>query len=203
MSVCDGRVRLLGTRHWQRTRPTQRAQTCCDSELPSPVDQEASLCLLGYYRRFLPNYASQAKLLTNLTQKHLPDSLVWTSECDTAFKDSKGALSCQPVLRNFDFQLPSLLQMDASDYAVGAVLSQVDAEGLEHPVSFVSQKLLPHETQYATIEKECLAVKLGVQHFAVYLTGHPFSVQTNHRALKWLNTMQEQNGRLFNHISSK
>ena len=94
----------------------------------------AFLGLAGYYRRFLPDYAGKVK--TDLTQKHLPDSVVWTRECDTAFKDLKEALSSQPILRNPDFQCPFLLQTDASEYAVGAVLSQLDADGYEHPISF-------------------------------------------------------------------
>ena len=178
-----------------RIQPEEH-KTAAIRNYPRPLTKKqvhAFLGLTSYYRRFLPDYAGRAKPLTDLTQKHLPDSVVWTSECDTAFEDLKGALSSQPVLHNPDFQLPFLF---ASDYAVGAVLSQVDAEGLEHPVSFFSRKLLPRETRYATIEKECLTVKLGVQHFAVYLTGRPFSVQTDHRVLMWLNTMQEQNGQL-------
>ena len=76
-----------------------------------------------------------------------------------------------PVLRNVNFSLPFTLQVDASDVGVGAVLSQPDEEGMEHPVAYFSRKLLPREQKFSVIEKECLAIKLGVETFAVYLIG--------------------------------
>ena len=54
---------------------------------------------------------------------------------------------------------------------IGAVLSQTDADGLEHPVAYFSRKLLPRKEKYVTIEKECLAIKLVVEAFSVYLLG--------------------------------
>ncbi len=61
---------------------------------------------------------------------------------------------------------------------------------------YFSRKLLPREQKYATEEKECLAVKLGIQHFAVYLMGKPFRIQTDQCALQWLNNFKEKNSRL-------
>ena len=63
-----------------------------------------------------------------------------------------------------------ILQTDASNHGVGAVLSQADAEGLDHPIAFFSRKLLDREKKYSTIEKECLAIKLAVDTFQVYFT---------------------------------
>lgn len=82
--------------------------------------------------------------------------------------------------------------MDASDRGVGAVLSQRDADGIEHPVGYFSRKLLPREERYAAVEKECLAIKLGIQAFRVYLLGQKFEVQTDHRALEWLHRLKEK-----------
>ena len=56
------------------------------------------------------------------------------------------------------------------------MLSQCDSSGQEHPVTYFSQKLLPCKEHYSTVEKECLAIKLGVQAFKVYLLGRPFKV---------------------------
>lgn len=64
-----------------------------------------------------------------------------------------------------DFEKEFVLQTDASERGVGAVLSQLDDEGKDHPVAYFSRKLLPRETRYLTIEKECLAIKLGIQAF--------------------------------------
>uniref|UniRef100_A0A1X7TA94 Reverse transcriptase RNase H-like domain-containing protein n=1 Tax=Amphimedon queenslandica TaxID=400682 RepID=A0A1X7TA94_AMPQE len=87
---------------------------------------------------------------------------------------------------------------DASDRGVGAVLSQLDDSGQEHPVAYFSKKLLPREEKYSTIEKECLAIKLGVKAFQVYLLGKQFQIQTDHRALVWLNNMKDKTSRLIN-----
>ena len=85
-----------------------------------------------------------------------------------------------PVIWNPDFRRPFVLQTDASDLGVGAVLSQYEDEGHDHLVAYFSRKILPREVNYSTVEKECL---LGVQAFQVYLLGRPFSIQTDHRAL--------------------
>ena len=66
----------------------------------------------------------------------------------------------------------------------------------DHPVAYFSRKLLPRETRYSTIEKECLAIKLGIQAFSTYLLGRKFKVQTDHRSLKWLSQLKESNSRL-------
>uniref|UniRef100_A0A1X7SU85 Reverse transcriptase RNase H-like domain-containing protein n=1 Tax=Amphimedon queenslandica TaxID=400682 RepID=A0A1X7SU85_AMPQE len=71
-----------------------------------------------------------------------------------------------------------------------------DDEGEDHPIGYFSRKLLPREEKYSTIEKECLAIKLDVQAFRVYLLGKPFTIQTDHRALEWLDRVKENNARL-------
>ena len=152
------------------------------------------LGLTGYYRRFIENYASVAAPLTDLT-KTAPTRVVWTSGCEEAFGALRQALCQTPVLRSPDFNKPFVLQTDASERGVGAVLSQ-SIDGEEHPVAFFSRKLLPREEKYSTVEKECLAIKLACQSFRVYLLGGHFTVQTDHRALEWLDRLKENNSRL-------
>ena len=76
------------------------------------------------------------------------------------------------------------------------MLSQHDQNGEEHPIAYVSRKLLPREERYSTVEKECLAIKLGTQAFSVYLLGREFTIQTDHRSLEWLHRLKENNARL-------
>ena len=131
----------------------------------------AFLGLTGYYRKFIPNYASVAASLTDLTRKSAPNNVCWNDSCDEAFKEPKQLPCTSPVLRNPDFSQTFILQTDASDRGVNAVLSQRDENGEEHPIGYFGKKLLPREERYSTVEKECLAIKLAIQAFRVYLLG--------------------------------
>ena len=154
------------------------------------------LGLTGYYRKFIPDYATLAAPLTDLTRKTKPNQVAWIPECAAAFDQLKDSLCLSPVLKSPDWDKPFILQTDASDRGVGAVLSQPDADGGDRPVAYFSRKLLPREERYSTIEKECLAIKLGVQAFHVYLNGRMLTIQTDHRSLSWLDRMKNANVRL-------
>ena len=154
------------------------------------------LGITGYYRRFIENYSSIAAPLTDLIKKDKPNAVVWTESCDTAFKQLKRLLCSDPILISPDFDRPFILQTDASDRGLGAVLSQHAEDDQEHPVAYWSRKLLPREQRYSTIEKECLAIKLGVAAFQVYLLGRQFSIETDHRSLVWIERLKHTNNRL-------
>lgn len=104
----------------------------------------------------------------------------------------KQALCNAPVLTNPDFAKQFILQTDASNRGVGAVLSQLDEDAKDRPIAYFSRKLLPREQRYSTVEQECLAIKLGVEVFKVYLIGRPFVIQTDHRSLVAKPTEGEQ-----------
>ena len=113
------------------------------------------------------------------------------------FNKLKEILVSSPILANPDFSCPFILQTDSSEFGLGAVLSKVDAEGCDHPVAYFSRKLLPSEQRYATVKKECLAIKLGVEAFQVYLPGREFIIKKDHRALQWLTKFKNSNHRLM------
>ncbi len=154
------------------------------------------LGMTGYYRKFIPDYSTVACSLTDLTRGKALSQVKWTADCETAFQHLKKCLCSKPILRSPDFSHEFILQTDASDRGVGAVLSQKDDEGNEHPTAYFSRKLLEREQKYLTIEKECLAIKLGVGAFRTYLLGRPFTIQTDHRSLEWLDRIKENNARL-------
>ena len=116
--------------------------------------------------------------------------------CDQAFLKLKSLLCSSPILASPNFQRPFVLQTDASDRGIGAVLSQEDEDSVERPIAYYSRKLAPREERYSVIEKECLAIKDGITAFQVYLLGRPFTIQTDHRALVWLNQLKDKNSRL-------
>ncbi|KAL0176575.1 hypothetical protein M9458_028905, partial [Cirrhinus mrigala] len=155
----------------------------------------AFLGLAGYYRCFIPNFSSLAAPLTDLTRKGQPEKVQWSPEADEAFREIKKALTSEPVLRAPDFSCPFLLQTDASDTGLGAVLSQVQ-EGEEHPVLYISRKLTSAERNYATVEKEALAIKWAVLELRYYLLGRKFTLVTDHALLQWMAKAKNTNARV-------
>ena len=78
---------------------------------------------------------------------------------------------------------------------MGGVLSQI-RDGEEYPVTYLSQKLLPHERNYSTVEKEALAIKWAITKLSYYLLGHEFLLVTDHAPLKWMATTKDSNARV-------
>ena len=111
------------------------------------------------------------------------------------FRGHPAGCSKNPVLYNPDFNERFILQTDASDRGLGAVLLQ-GVPGDRHPVAFISRKLFPREVRYSTIEKECLAVKWALDSLKYYLLGREFTLETDHKALTWLERMKDTNGRI-------
>ncbi len=107
----------------------------------------------------------------------------------------KAALCGGPLLHSPDFSLPFLLQTDASDRGLGAVLTQ-EIGGEERPVLYISRKLSKRETMYSTIEKECLAIRWAVLTLRYYLLGREFTLCSDHAPLQWLHRMKDTNARI-------
>ena len=166
------------------------------SNIPSPQnikDIRSFLGLAGYYRKFIPSFSSIAAPLLQLTRKAA--NFTWTNACEQAFQPLKQLLCSAPILAYPDFGKDFVLHTDASDYGVGAVLSQLDDSGNQKVIAYASKALSPREQKYSTTEKEALAVVFGTAHFRVYLLGRHFTLITYHNALRWLHTM-EAKGRL-------
>ena len=153
------------------------------------------LGLTGYYRRFIPKYSEHAYHLTEATKKLAPDKVKRTDALFAEFVYLKDCLCAMPLLT---LPVPSdsfVLQTDASGVGLGAVLSVKRGEE-ELPVAFHSRKLQPREQRYSASELECLAVVDAVKHFGGYLIPQRFTVETDHKALIYLQTANHQNGRL-------
>ena len=151
----------------------------------SVTDIRSFLGLAGYYRRFIPQFAKIAAPLTNLTRKNTP--FTWSLREGEAFQNLKDVLLHAPVLQLADPERKFFVTTDASDFAIGAVLSQVWDDG-EHPIAYESRKLNAAEGNYATHEKELLAVIHALRTWRHYLLGNHFVVVTDHNSLKYLHT---------------
>lgn len=155
------------------------------------------LGMAGYYRGFCRNFATVVAPLTALLSPAVP--FVWSADCQPAFDSVKALLCSSPVLSAPDFQRPFTIEVDASSVGAGAVLCQMDAEGLDHPVCYFSKKFNHCQSRYSTIEQETLALLLALQYFEVYVgsSAAPVVVYTDHNPLVFLHRMCNHNQRLM------
>jgi len=106
-------------------------------------------------------------------------------ECQRAFETLKTLLTTAPVLAMPNDVDTFILDTDALQYAIGAVLSQLQ-EGIERPVAYASRKLSKSEVNYCVTRKKLLAVVNFLKYFHHYLLGRRFKIRMDHAALQWL-----------------
>jgi len=143
------------------------------------------LGLANYYRKFVKDYAKITGPLTTLLRKD--SKMDWQEAQEIAFQTLKKALVTAPVLRSPDFSLPFVVTTDASDFAIGQVLTQDDGTGAK-PVAYESRKLTPAELNYPIHEKEMLAIIHALKIWRIYLEGQHFTVITDHKSLCYFKT---------------
>lgn len=149
--------------------------------------------LASWYRRFVPSFSSLISPLTRLTEKNRP--FIWDQECDQALNQIKEHLVSAPILACPDFSLPFIVETDASDFGLGAILSQKQEDG-EKVICYLSRSLTKAERKYTTTEKELLAVLFAVEKLRPYLEMTKFTVITDHYSLKWLFNIKSPSGRI-------
>ena len=153
---------------------TDPNKTRCIEVWPIPVDVREVRSFLGlcsYYRRFVYKFSEIAKPLFKLTEKN--QSFVWTEECTGAFKEFKKRLTQAPILIHPDFTKSFILDVDASNNSIGAVLSQKTEKG-EQVVAYASQTLSKAERRYCVTKKELQALVNFVKYFRHFLYGKKF-----------------------------
>ncbi|MGI9458903.1 MAG: RNase H-like domain-containing protein, partial [Pirellulales bacterium] len=166
-------------------------------EIPPPTSREEVKSFMGlasYYRRFVQGFAKIADPLHLLLRKNHP--FQWKPAQESAFQALKKALTSAPILRFPDFTKTFYLYTDASKLGIGAVLSQLDDDGHDHPVMYLSRTLKPAEKSYPTIEWEALAVVWSVKTLRHYLLGRKFTIVTDHAPLRWLMSPNHMSQRL-------
>jgi hypothetical protein len=153
------------------------------------------LGLTGYYRKMIRDYAKIAKPLTQALRKDVPVNIK-DREYIKAFNHLKELLQNEPILKLPDFSKSFILTTDASNFALGAVLSQ-NHSNHDLPVAYASRTLNRQEVNLSTIEKELLSIVWACKHFRPYLYGRKFIIQTDHKPLQWLNNLKEPNSKLM------
>jgi transposase InsO family protein len=155
-------------------------------EWPKPdslKEVRSFLGLCAYYRRFVPEFAKVARPLHGLTRKGV--KFKWSEECSAAFEELKKRLTEAPILSLPNDTDTYILDTDASQFAIGAVLSQLQG-GLEKVICFGSRVCTPAETNYDVTRREMLAVVFFLKTYRQYLLGRSFILRTDHAALQWL-----------------
>lgn len=146
---------------------------------PTTVKQlRGFLGLTGYYRKFVAKYAHMAFPFTELLKKN---SFKWTQEADLAFEVLKIAMTQTPVLALPNFSKQFVVETDASNTGIGAVLTQ---DG--HPLAYFSKKLGGKLVLASAYIRELYAVTQAVAKWRHYLLGRRFLIKTDHQGLKEL-----------------
>ena len=173
-------------------------------ELPIPTSithLRSFLGMVGYYRRFIQRFANIAEPLHNLLRKDVVWK--WSDEEQQAFLILQKALITNPVLKLVDWNKDFILRTDASQTAIGAVLSQLHDDA-EHPVAYWSSALNSAERGYPAHEQKMLAIVRGLDHWHRYLYGYKILVYTDNkpdstirtqskpdRLTRWINYLEE------------
>jgi hypothetical protein len=143
--------------------------------------------LVTFYRRFVKGFSAIAALLTNCIKK---DNFEWGESTEVAFNTLKTALTTAPILSLPNFEKLFVIDCDASGVGIGGVLSH---EG--KPIAYFSEKLNGPKQNYSTYDLEFYAIVQTIKHWAYYFAYREFLLNTNHEALKYLNSQQTLNKR--------
>ncbi len=166
---------------------------------PVPETRKALQRFLGFanfYRRFIRDFGQVAAPLTALTSTKVP--FTWSAQAQEAFDNLKSRFISAPVLSTPDSERQFIVEVDASDVGVGAVLSQRSSrDGKVHPCAYFSHRLNPAERNYDIGNRELLAVRLALGEWRHWLEGsaQPFLVWTDHKNLEYIRSAKRLSSR--------
>ena len=161
---------------------------------PTTIKQVQSFLGFGnYYRRFIKKFAHLARPLNNLLKK---DTIFeWTKECQASFDLLKKQFSEEPILMMPNQTKPFQIKTDASKYASGAILTQTDMNGDQHPIAFLSKTFTETERNYDVYNQELLAIIWALTKWQHYIqgSGHTTEVLSDHMNLMYFKSAQKLN----------
>ena len=188
----------------------------------NPSELRSFMGLLNYYRQYVPHFADIAEPLNALLRyapsdstpnrakakgkkqtsskrdtKFQPQPWTWTEVHQKAFEQLKQLLLQSPILAYPDFtgEYPFILDTDASGVGLGAVLSQRYPNG-DRVLGYFSYSLSAKERGWSITEREAYAIVKAVRHFRHIIAGMPFTVVTDHHALRYLLEMKDPYGKI-------
>ncbi|KAI5150472.1 hypothetical protein ENBRE01_1516 [Enteropsectra breve] len=179
----------------------KKIQAIIECQPPNTLRELRSfLGLANFCSPFIRHFASIASPLTDLLKgetKASQKKINWTSWASEAFKTLRTEISEITSRAQPDKDKEFILTTDASDTAMGAILSQMDNAGKERIIACFSKKFVKAQLNYSTTDKEALAVEKGILHFDHYLRGKKFTLKTDHQALQYIKTASNHNSRIL------
>jgi len=166
-----------------------KVKTILDWPEPRKIkDVQSFLGFCNFYRRFIYGYSDIVIPLTRLTRKNFPWN--FDEKCRTAFEMLKQQFTQAPVLTKWVPDSEMILETDASDYALAAIISRRTSDGEIHPIAFHSRSFHAAELNYDTHDKELLAIFEAFKHWRQYFEGSrtPIDVVTDHQNLEYFAT---------------
>jgi hypothetical protein len=160
-------------------------------------DIQAFLGFANFYRRFIRSYSKIITPITRLLRKNVP--FEWDDNCDKAFNTLKTAFTTAPILTHYSPDQPVIIETDASDFAIAAIISHPDKDNpkLLRPIAYHSRKLTPAELNYEIYDKEMLAIVEALKIWRPYTEGssHLVTIYTDHKNLVYFTTSKTFNRR--------
>lgn len=154
---------------------------------PTTITQVRSFCgMVQYYSKFIPNLAQIMSPIYKLLKKENEKknkSIVWDDQCEHSFSLIKKLISQDIILTHFNPRKPTILETDASDDGLSAVLLHREPDGNERPIGMASRTLAASEKNMAVIDREAAAIIFGLKYFQQLLIGHKFTIRCDHKPL--------------------
>ena len=156
-------------------------------------DVQTFMGMCTYYAKLIPQFQEIALPIQELLKKGI--KFQWTARQQHAFLELKKRLADAPILAYPKDDCKYVLDTDASDYALGAVLNQLqpndEGELEEKVIAYYSKRFSDTERHYCARRRELLAIIRSVQHFDPYLRGQDFIIRTDHASLRYIKTMKD------------
>ena len=183
-------INSTGGLHFTRSK----LDSVLDFELPQVGKQLKSFIgFCNYFRDHVENFSAKMQPLNELLRDYdKRRRLVWSEESRQAFEDVKKAVHECPTLFFMDVTLPVFMHTDASKYGIGAYLFQIDKDGNEKPIAFISKTLTDTQRRWHTPQKEAYAIFYAFKQLDYLIRGVKFTLRTDHKNLIYINdTMTE------------
>ena len=178
----------------------ENIQKIVEWEPPKSSKQVQSfLGMANYYRRFVPGFSNIVRPMVDLTKKGV--KFEWTKSCQEAFDSVRQKLISTPILAHPRHEGMYILDTDASDIAIGAILSQIQDQE-EKVIAYGSKSLSKTQRNYCVTDRELLAVRYFTEFYRIYLLGKKFVVRTDHQAIKWLFSLKNPRNRIARWLES-